>query len=291
MYKIYRKANILYIPALLLILLFVVYPFFDGIRISFTNWNGYSQTYRYIGFENFLRLLTDVNIRNATLNTLAYGFGSTFLQQILGLTAAMLLNHAFRGRAIARTILYLPVMVSAVIMGYMWQYLTQYSGALNDIVNLFGKEPVLWLSSARVTIPLLIIINSLQYYGISMVIYLAGLQSIPEMYYEAARLEGTNSRKLFLTITFPLLYPALVTSIMINLIGGLKLFDVIRALTGGGPGFATHSLATLIHRTYFGSNQAGLSAAIGLLLFTLILLITIALQAFFNKKEVDLEGN
>ena len=288
MNNIYRKANILYIPALLLLLLFVVYPFFDGMRISFTNWNGYSQSYRYIGFENFSRLFSDINIRNATLNTLAYGFGSTFLQQLLGLTAALLLNQAFRGRGAARTILYLPVMISGVIMGYMWQYMTQYSGALNDIAKLFGNEPVLWLSSAKVTIPLLIIINSLQYYGISMVIYLAGLQSIPEMYYEAARMEGTSSTKLFLKITFPLLYPALVTSIMINLIGGLKLFDVIRALTGGGPGYATHSLATLIHRTYFGSNQAGLAAAIGLVLFTLILFITIALQSFFNKREVDL---
>jgi len=287
MNNIYRKANILYIPALLLLLLFVVYPFFDGMRISFTNWNGYSQSYRYIGFENFSRLFSDINIRNATLNTLAYGFGSTFLQQILGLSAALLLNQAFRGRSIARTILYLPVMISAVIMGYMWQYLTQYSGALNDIVALFGREPVLWLSSAKITIPLLIIINSLQYYGISMVIYLAGLQSIPDMYYEAAKIEGTNSVKLFWNITFPLLYPALVTSIMINLIGGLKLFDVIRALTGGGPGFATHSLATLIHRTYFGSNQAGLSSAIGLLLFTVILFITIILQTFFSRKEVD----
>ena len=287
MYKIYRKANILYIPALLILLLFVIYPFFDGIRISFTNWNGYSQTFRYIGFENYKRLLTDVNVRSAALNTLAYGFGSTFFQQLLGLTAALLLHEAFRGRGIARTILYLPVMISGVIMGYMWQYLTQYSGALNDIVRLFGKEPILWLSSARVTIPLIIIINSLQYYGISMVIYLAGLSSIPEMYYEAAKIEGAGSPKIFLNVTLPLLYPALVTSIMINLIGGLKLFDVIRALTGGGPGFATHSLATLIHRTYFGSNQAGLAAVIGLLLFTLILVITITLQFLFHKKEVD----
>ena len=287
MYKVYRRANVLYLPALFVLLTFVVYPFFEGIRISFTNWNGFSPSFSYVGFENFRRLFTDVNIRNATLNTLAYGFGSTFLQQILGLTAALLLNQAFRGRGAARTIIYLPVMISGLIMGYMWRYMTRLDGALNDIVQLFGNEPVLWLSSVQVTVPLIIIINSMQYYGISMVIYLAGLQSIPEMYYEAARIEGANSIKIFSGITFPLLYPALVTSITINLIGGLKLFDIIRALTGGGPGFATHSLATMIHRTYFGGQQAGLAAAIGLLLFSLILFITIALQAFFNKREVD----
>jgi len=286
MHNIYRRANILYVPALLILLLFVVYPFFDGIRIAFTNWNGYSQSYRYIGFVNFKRLLTDANIRLAILNTLAYGFGSTFLQQILGLGAALLLNEAFRGRGLARTILYLPVMISAVIMGYMWQYMTQYSGALNDILKIFGKEPVLWLSSARITVPLIIIINSMQYFGISMVIYLAGLQTIPEMYYEAARIEGANSIKLFWGITLPLLYPALVTSIMINLIGGLKLFDLIRALTGGGPGYATHSVATLINVTYFGTQNAGYAAVLGLVLFVMILIITIVVQNLFSRKEV-----
>jgi len=287
MHNIYKKANILYVPALLILLLFVVYPFFDGLRIAFTNWNGYSQSYRYIGFANFKRILTDGNIRTAILNTLAYGFGSTFLQQILGLGAALLLNEVFSGRGIARTILYLPVMISAVIMGYMWQYMTQYAGALNDIAKLFGKEPVLWLSSARITIPLIIIINSLQYFGISMVIYLAGLQAISEMYYEAARIEGANSAKIFLNITLPLLYPALVTSIMINLIGGLKLFDLVRALTGGGPGYATHSVATLINVTYFGTQNAGYAAVMGLLLFVMILVITVLLQNFFSKREVD----
>ena len=287
MHKIYRRANILYVPALLILLVFVIYPFFDGLRIAFTNWNGYSQSYRYVGFTNFRRILTDVNIRTAILNTLAYGFGSTLIQQILGLGAALLLNEAFAGRGAARTILYLPVMISGVIMGYMWQYMTGYSGALNDIVKFFGKEPVLWLSSARLTIPLLITINSFQYYGISMVIYLAGLQGIPEMYYEAAKIEGAGTSRLFWGITLPLLYPALVTSIMINLIGGLKLFDLIRALTGGGPGYATHSLATLINVTYFGTQNAGYAAVIGFLLFIMILLITVALQAFFSKKEVD----
>jgi raffinose/stachyose/melibiose transport system permease protein len=208
------------------------------------------------------------------------------LQQVLGIGAALLLNEAFRGRRAARTILYLPVMISGVIMGYMWQYLTHYSGALNDIVKLFGKDPVLWLSSARLTVPLIIIINSMQYFGISMVIYLAGLQSIPEMYYEAGRIEGASSNKLFWGITLPLLYPAMVTSVMINLIGGLKLFDVIRALTGGGPGYSTHSLATMIHLTYFGNQNAGYAAVVGLILFTMILIITVIMQRLFSRREV-----
>jgi raffinose/stachyose/melibiose transport system permease protein len=286
-YNIYRKSNILYIPALLVLLLYIIYPFIDGLRIAFTNWNGYSQSYRYIGLANFRRLFTDINIRIALGNTIAYGVGSTVLQQILGLGSALLLNESFRGRGIARTVIYLPVMISGLIMGYMWRYLTEYNGALNDIMGLFNKEPVLWLSSSGITVPLLIIINTLQFYGISMVIYLAGLQAIPQAYYEAASIEGVNAGTLFFKITLPLLYPALMTSVTINLIGGLKLFDVIRALTGGGPGYATHSLATLIHGTYFGTQNAGYAAVIGFLLFVLILLITVLLQKLFSKREVE----
>jgi raffinose/stachyose/melibiose transport system permease protein len=119
-----------------------------------------------------------------------------------------------------------------------------------------------------------------------MVIYLAGLQSIPEMYYEAGRIEGASSNKLFWGITLPLLYPAMVTSVMINLIGGLKLFDVIRALTGGGPGYSTHSLATMIHITYFGNQNAGYAAVVGLILFIMILIITVIMQNLFSRREV-----
>jgi len=287
MNRIYAKANILYVPALLIVLVFVIYPFFDGIRIAFTNWNGFSRTYSYVGFLNFRRIFTDGNVLGAARNTLIYGFGSTIIQQILGLGAALLLNKAFFGRGIARTILYIPVMISAVVMGYMWRYLTQFEGALNDILILFGNEPILWLSSANLAISLMVIINSMQYFGISMIIYLAGLQSIPQMYYENAALAGAGRVKTFFYITVPLLYPAFSVSILLNLIGGLQLFDVIRALTGGGPGFSTHSLGTLINTTYFAQQNAGYSAVIGLFLFILILLITIIFQVIFSKREVD----
>jgi ABC-type sugar transport systems, permease components len=283
----YRKTNILYLPALLLFAIFVVYPFFDGIRIAFTNWNGFSQHYAYVGFKNFKRLATDSNVRLAFWNTLIYGFGSTVLQQVLGLSCAVILDGRGLGRTIAKTIIYLPVLISAVIMGYMWYYVFQLDGALNDIVVLLGGEKRLWLSSAGSAIGMIVAVNTIQYMGISMVIYSAGLQAIPKMYYEAAQIEGAGSWTQFRRITLPLLYPAVVTSVTINLIGGLKLFDVIRAMTGGGPGYTTHSLATLIHSNYFFSQQAGFAAAIGLLLFVSILLITIVLQAAFKERAVQ----
>jgi raffinose/stachyose/melibiose transport system permease protein len=288
MERTYRKANILYLPALILFAVFVVYPFVDGIRIAFTNWNGYSRAYSFVGFRNLQRLLVDRTVRVSLVNTLVYGFGSTLLQQILGLGCAVLLNKRFPGRTAARTILYLPVFVSAVIMGYMWVYLFRLDGGLNDLVRLLGGHRILWLSDRALAVGVIVTVNTLQYMGISMVIFLAGMQSIPALYYEAAQLDGAGAWGQFRNITLPLLYPAFVTSITINLIGGLKLFDLVWALTAGGPGYTTHSLATLIYSSYFESQMAGFASANGLLLFVTILAITLLLQAGFRRREVQL---
>ena len=287
MQRLYRKTNIMYLPVLLLFAVFVVYPFFDGIRIAFTNWNGFSRQYDYIGLANFGRLFSDPNIRMALLNTLLYGFGSTLFQQILGLAYALLLDQHFPGRTAGRTIALLPVFISAVIMGYMWYFLLQYDGALNDLALLLGGGKVLWLSDPGLAKALIISINTLQYVGYSMIIYLAGLQSIPASYLEAARLDGAGSWKCFYRITLPLLYPAIVSSVTLNLIGGLKLFDIIRALTGGGPGYTTHSLTTLLYTSYFGNQNAGYAATIGILLFCMILLVTVLTQWTARAREVQ----
>ncbi len=121
-----------------------------------------------------------------------------------------------------------------------------------------------------------------------MLIYLAGLQNIPKMYYEASELDGANSFDKFIHITIPMLKPAIITSFTINIIGGLKLFDVIKALTNGGPGYATHSLSTLIDKVYFGTQNAGYSAAIGIVLFLFILISSLITNAASERGELEL---
>ena len=280
--------NLMYIPAIIMFCTFIVYPFLKGIKISFTDWNGYSQNYNYIGFDNFKLLVTDKNVRIAFINTLIYGFGSTAIQQILGLLYALLLNNKFKGRNLGRTIIYMPVLISAVIMGYMCYFIFRYdNGALNDLLKLIGMEPRLWLSQPKTAIVILVLINSIQFVGISMIIYLAGLQGIPTMYYEASEIDGATAFQQFKKITLPLLYPAIVTSVTLNLIGGLKLFDIIKALTNGGPGYATHSLSTLVHSEVFLTQVAGYASTIGILLFVSILIVTLITQLYFKKKEVE----
>ena len=121
-----------------------------------------------------------------------------------------------------------------------------------------------------------------------MVIYLAGLQGIPQMYYEAADIDGAKASTKFFHITVPLLMPAISTSVVLNLIGGLKLFDVVKALTNGGPGYSTHSLSTLVNFTYFNNQSAGYASVIGLFLFIFIVSVSLIAQKFFKSKEVDI---
>ena len=279
--------NLMYMPAVVLFTIFVIYPFLDGVRISLTNWNGYSQEYSYIGFSNYKSLFKDENVIIALKNTFLYGVGSTIIHQIIGLSYAVFLNSKFRGRGFARTVIYLPIMVASVIMGYIWYFLLQYNGgAINDILIALGMQPIDFIANGKLMVWIIVLINSLQFCGVSMVIYLAGLQNISEMYYEAARLDGATKLQQFKNITLPLLKPSIVTSVTLNLIGGLKLFDAIKALTNGGPGYTTHSLSTLINYTYFNSQSAGYAAAIGITLFIIILVTTLVLNKVLDRKDV-----
>lgn len=281
--------NLFYLPALILFAVFVIYPFMEGIRISFTNWNGYSQNYTYVGAKNYIQLFQDKNVRTALINTLIYGIGSTFLQNVIGLLYAVFLDSKFRGRMLVRTIIYLPVMIAPLVMGYMMYFLVQYdNGAINDILAAFGRQPVDWMNNGFRAVILMTLINSLQFVGISMVIYMAGLQGIPGVYYEAAAIDGVSGFQAFRSITLPLLTPAITSAVVINLIGGLKLFDIIMALTMGGPGYSSHSLSTLITNQYFRAQNAGYSAAMGVGTFLLIMFISNVTMRYFDKKEVYL---
>ncbi|PKI90894.1 glycerol-3-phosphate ABC transporter permease [Actinomycetales bacterium SN12] len=284
-----RRLNWFYVPALVLFAVFSIYPLISGVSLSLTNWNGYSRSKAFVGVDNYLRLVDDEVFRTALVNTLIYGVGSTIIQQVLGLGLAVVLDRIVRGAALLRAVIYLPVLVSPVVLGTMYYLIFRYNnGALNDLRAVFGAEQVAWLSDAGFATTAIVAVNSLQFVGISMVIYLAGLQGVPTEYHEAAQLDGATWWQSFRSITLPLLQPAFATSIVLNLIGGLKLFDVVQVLTGGGPGDSTHSVSTLIGETYFSNQAAGYSAAIGVVLFVLIVAVTFVLNSLLNRKRVEL---
>lgn len=281
-------VNLLYVPVLVLFAVFTVYPLLRGVGLSFTNWDGYSPDQAFVGMANYLRLLTDPTFHAVLLNTLIYGVGSTVIQQIVGLALAVALDRPTRSRSVARAIIYLPVLVSPVIMGTMYYLLFQYNdGTFNDIMVALGGQRTAWLSNPGVATAIIVVVNSLQFTGISMIIYLAGLQSIPGEYYEASSLDGATGWKQFTNITVPLLQPAFAASIVLNLIGGLKLFDVIKVLTAGGPGYSTNSVSTLISVAYFDDQTAGYASAMGVVLFALIIVVSLSVNAALNRRRLE----
>ncbi|MFS0560477.1 sugar ABC transporter permease [Terribacillus sp. 179-K 1B1 HS] len=278
----------MYLPSVLLVFLFIIYPFFDGIRISLTNWNGFSQMYDYVGFEQYKRMFEDPDTWLVVKNTLLYGIGSTILQNIIGLGYALLLNQTLKIRSLTRTIIYLPVIISPIVMGYIWYFFFAYQGgALNDIISWLGMEPVNALGNPDLNPFIIVFVNTFQFVGVAMIIYLAGLQSISKDYYEAANIDGASSWSKFKNITLPLLMPAITINIVINIIGGLKLFDVIVSLTNGGPGNASQSMSTFMYSLYFARQDAGYAATQGVLMAVIILVLSMAALIYFKRKEVE----
>ena len=283
-----KQMNVLYLPAVILMAGFVVYPLLRGMYISFFKWNGYSPSMTFVGLQNYLDLFKDDYFKLSFWNTMLYGFGSAFLQNVAGLALALFLNSKFKGRNIVRTVVYMTVMVSGLLMGYIMQFFFQLDhGIFNEILGWFGVEPIYWLGDGNIAKIIITLVNSWQFVGIAMIIYLAGLQNIPSMYYEAAMLDGGNSWIVFRHVTLPLLIPAISTAVDQNVVGGLKLNDVIISLTKGGPALTTHSLSSYISYTYFDMERAGFASAVGVFLFVFIFVISSIMNRYFRSKEVN----
>lgn len=277
------SVNLFYAPALIMLVLFSLYPLISGIGISLTSWDGFNPEKIFVGLSNYVTMLRDANFRMTLINTFIYGIGSTIIQQVLGLDLALLLNSKIKGCNLMRAIIYLPALVSAVIMGTMYYFIFQYdTGALNTILSALGLEKVVWFQNATTAL-IILVMNSVQFVGTSMIIYLAGLQGLDQSVVEAASLDGASGWKMFWNITLPGLAPSFTTSVVLNLIGGLKLFDVIKVLTGGGPGYSTNSVSSYISIQYFDNQNAGYAAAMGVVLFIIIAVVTTVMNKGLDK--------
>lgn len=283
-----RMYIVMAIPALVLILAFIATPLANAVRISFFKWNGYSQSMRWNGLKNYTAILEDGIFWRTLGNTMIYGFGSMLLQNAAGLLAALFLNMKFRGRNALRVVVYMPIMISAFIMGQIIFYFVQYEGGVfNEILSWIGIAPVYWMKSGLSSVIMITLVNSWQYVGICMIIYLAGLQNIPNMYKEAARLDGAGKIQEFFKITLPLLIPSITTAVVTNLIGGFKLFDTIVAMSNGGPNRKSMSLSFYISQLYFNDEKAGYASAIGIVTFFVICIVAAPINAWLKKKEVE----
>ena len=273
------------VPAFLLYSIFFIYPLIKGIGMSFTDWDGISAP-TFIGLKNFVDFFKDTRALSDIKTTVLFALGSAPLLNIVGLAYALLMNTDFKGKSIARMCIYMPAVISPLIMGYIWYLLLQPGrGFLYHCFSKAGYPEVFgnWMGSYETTIIVLILVNVWQYAGMTMVIYLAGLQGIPKELYEAAKIDGANGINCFRYITIPLLGPSIRINVITNIIGSLSVFDIVMSLTGGGPGYQTETLSIYIMRMCYGS-RTGYSTAVAMIMFVIIL-IPVAIYLWLTKSQ------
>lgn len=281
------KAQFLSLPALMIYGVFFVYPLIKGIGMSMTDWDGMKSP-QFIGLRNFIDFFHDERAIHDIKTTLIFAVGSAVLLNLVGLIYALLMNSEFKGKSIARVIIYLPAIISPLIMGYIWYFLLQPKrGYLFYALAQFGISDFLgnWMSSYGSALGVLVFVNVWQFAGMTMIIYLAGLQSISADLTEAAAIDGAGILQTFFRIKIPMLMPAIRINVITNIIGSLSVFDVIMSLTEGGPGYATESLSIYIMRMCYGS-RTGYSTAVAIILFIIILIpVLVSMRLTRQKTE------
>ncbi|WP_411676928.1 carbohydrate ABC transporter permease [Caproicibacter sp.] len=274
------------VPAFLLFAVFFLYPLSQGIWMSLTDWDGISRA-NFIGLRNFFDFFKDSRAISDIKNTLIFALGSAPLLNIVGLGYALLMNGKFKGKGIARVMIYLPAIISPLIMGYIWYMLLQPDrGFVFHALELIGKSSLLgnWLGDYTACMVVLVLVNVWQYAGMTMVIYLAGLQNIPDELYESAKIDGAGFWDSFRYVTMPMLLPSIRINVVTNIIGSLAVFDIVMALTDGGPGYATETLSIYIMRMCYGS-KTGYSTAVAIIMFFIILIPVMISMRLTREKE------
>ncbi|WP_086844306.1 carbohydrate ABC transporter permease [Amycolatopsis kentuckyensis] len=269
------------VPALLLFAFVVLVPSARGIYYAFTDWDGLSPAFSWIGFGNFAEMPADPAATQALWHTLVIAVAITVIQNGVGLLLALGVNSMIKSRNVLRVLLFAPAVVTPIVSAYLWRNLLGPDGAVNSLLGAVGLDSWRqdWLGDPDLALWSVVGVIVWQFAGYSMVIFLAGLQSVPREIHEAAAIDGAGAIRRFWSVTRPLLAPAFTINLMLSIIGGIKLFDQVYALTGGGPGHATDTLSTLIYKDAFTLGEFGYSIALAVVL-TLVVSVASTGQYF-----------
>ena len=283
-----RRTLLYAIPALAFYVFVVVVPTTQGATLAFTNWDGLSQSFDFVGLDNVMKVLSDPSSFKAVLNTIVIAIAFTVIQNAIGLALALGVNSKIKSRNFIKVLLFTPAVMTPVVIGYLWQFMLAPNGPVNEVLRAVGLGAFAqtWLGEPTWALVSIIVVLIWQFSGYSMVIFLAGLQGIPEEILEASAVDGAGPIRRFTSVIFPLLAPALTINIMLSMIGGLKIFDQVWILTGGGPGGTTHTLSTLMFREAFTFGDFGRSVAMGLVLLVLVAAISIVQYRALLKREL-----
>jgi raffinose/stachyose/melibiose transport system permease protein len=275
------------VPALLVFAFVVLIPSARGVYYAFTDWDGLDPDFAFIGLDNFATMASDADALQAVWHTLLIAVAITVIQNGLGLLLALGVNSLIKTRNVLRVLLFAPAVVTPIVTAYLWRNLLGPDGAVNSLLGAVGLGSWRqdWLGDPQLALWMIVLVVVWQFAGYSMVIFLAGLQSIPREIYEAAAIDGSGPVRRFWSIVRPLLAPAITINLMLSIIGGIKLFDQVYALTGGGPGHATDTISTLIYKDAFTLGEFGYSIALAVVLTVIVAVISAGQYSVLSRNE------
>lgn len=273
------------LPAAIIYFVFFLLPTGMSFFYSMTWWT--LEDWEFIGFENFIQFFQEPSLRIGFRNTLIFAFTTMGAKVILGLLLAVFLCSKIRNKNYLRSIVFFPALLSTIAVGVTFSALMHpTNGLINTALGAIGISGPNWLGEPSIALLSVAATDVWKGVGIATVIFIAGIMAIPSQYYEALKIDGGNVFQSFWHITLPLSRPATNTVIILSLIGGLRTFDLVWAMTGGGPGFSTDLLASIVYKQY-ASGFYGLATAGNVLLFLFVALIAFPIFKFLNRKEVD----
>ncbi|HIT91293.1 MAG TPA: sugar ABC transporter permease [Candidatus Merdenecus merdavium] len=278
-------------PAVIMYTIFWIFPVFQLLRYSFTNFNGVNQNYDFIGLKNYMALLKDGTLQSVLPNTLIYTIVMVVGSNVLALVLALLLNSKIKGKGIYRTGVYLPTLFSAIVIGFIWTYVYMPGdGMIASIMNSIGLDGDKFniLANFNTALYAIIAVDIWKQVGTTMIIYLAGLQTIDTSLLEASQIDGCTGWQMIRHVKLPLISATITINVVLSVINGLKAYDYAFIMTNGGPGKSTNTLMFAIYKLAFNEQMMGKSAALSMIAFVLIITITIGMLIFMNKREVEL---
>ncbi|TBL68488.1 carbohydrate ABC transporter permease [Paenibacillus thalictri] len=272
-------------PVLLWVLIFMLFPMFYMVYLSFFEWNFISPVKKYIGLGNYIQLFQDDEFLESVLHTIHFTVASVILTVVCALLIALALNRTFRGVGILRSVYYSPVVVSMVAAAMVWSSLFDPNfGAINRFLKLFGIQGPGWISDPDWALWSIIIMSVWKMMGYYAVIYLAALQGIPESLYEASSLDGAGRWRTFTSITWPMLLPATLLIGVMGVINSFQVFGQVYIMTQGGPVGRTNVIVNYLYEKAFHFFEMGYASAIGFVLFAMIFIVTLIQFKFVNRK-------
>jgi multiple sugar transport system permease protein len=263
-------------PTLLIFSVFVLFPVFFSFFLSFHKWNMFSAGTSYVGLDNYLSILGNEEFWSVLKNTAFYTLGTVPLNMVVSLAAAYVLNKKIIGRRFLRTAFFIPVIMSPVAAAVIWRWVYEPNfGMLNYVLGIFGVPSINWLNDPTAAMFALIVMGVWKSFGVNLVLFSAGLQGIPEQYYEAAQIDGAGKWRQFWNVTLPLLSPTTFFILVMSVIGSFQVFDTVYVLTSGGPLGSTKVLVFYLYEHAFKYFEMGYASAVAYLLFALVFALTL----------------